>query len=740
MGRTTRLAAWCAERFPARIAAAMLGCAIPLVARAQSTPPATARAAAQSTATVTGTIRDATSDSAVAGATVLLVGTPLSARSDASGAFQISGVPPGRYLVRVLSLLYVSDTASTGDLTPGARHDLAFRLQPAPLMLTGVVVTTDRGPQSATESPVSVAVLPQREILNRDVTYLEDALPYVAGLTFNGGGQLDIRGSTGTAQGVGSRVLMLLDGHPILSADGGEIIWESLPLLDIERVEVVKSAFSAVYGSNALGGVVNIITSPISDTTETLARVHYDAYQVPSAYRYTSSRLGTEGAQLLGSRWIGGVGARLEVGREASTGYYENGGYDRWFGRAKFTSSDSSTHPWDAYAIYSRNRSGNFLTWASSAEPFEVDSAYLGDRSVYAAVYTGGSLTPLVTSSSVLRITPYLNFNENQDHFHTDPDYHRALKPGASVQVTSYVGAANTVLLGGDGAYTAVTSNFLGASDADDGGLFAQDEFDLSPRLSLTGGGRLDYHSTTRSEAESSFNPKLALHYAATDWLALRASVGRGYRAPSAIEQFVSAVQFGYRVIPNPDLHGEHAVSSEVGAVVTPHAGMQLDAAVFESDYRDLIGPAAVPDSAFVFQFRNVQEARIRGADASWRSAIVPERLDLDLTYLYLDAIDTRTGQWLPYRSRHTVTASLDVLRGLAGVDVRYRSRVESVLVYPLDPRGDITVVDLRANLPLWAGVLQAKVSNLFNRFYTDVEERTPGAPRNFSLGVLRSY
>ena len=62
-------------------------------------------------------------------------------------------------------------------------------------------------------------------------------------------------GMTGVAGGVGSRVLILLDGHPMLSADGGEIIWEALPLLDVDRVEVVKGAYSAVYGSNALGGV-----------------------------------------------------------------------------------------------------------------------------------------------------------------------------------------------------------------------------------------------------------------------------------------------------------------------------------------------------------------------------------------------------------------------------------------------------------------------------------------------------
>lgn len=711
-----------------RRAAVVLGIWMPVAANAQQT------------ATVSGTVRDALTDSAVVGATVLLVGTTLVGTSDANGRFRIPGVPPGRYVARGISLHYATDTAGTGDLAAGARVEITLRLRPEPLQLNAVVVTAERAPQAASEASVSVAVLPQHEIIDRDVTYLEDALPYVPGLTFNGGGQLDIRGSTGTAQGVGSRVLMLLDGHPVLSADGGEIIWESLPLLDVQQVEVVKSAFSAVYGSNALGGVVNIITSPIDSSPETVLRTHYDWYQLPRQYRYSDARLDNPGIELQRSQRIGVVGTRLEVGREASDGFYQNGNYDRWFARAKLASGAGASLPWDAYAVYSRNRSGNFLAWRSSAEPFEVDSAYFGDRSVYTAVYTGASIMPLITASSMLKISPYVTFNGNQNYFHSDQDYHRALRSGGSAQLTSHPRPANTMVLGADGAYTTVNSNFLGTSDIDDLGLFAQDELDLFRRLVVTGGGRLDHRGTTRSASESSFNPKLALRYRATDRLALRASIGRGYRAPSAIEQFVSAVEFGYRVIPNPTLHGEDAWSTELGAIATPWTGTQLDAAIFQSDYHDLIGPSAAPDSIFVFQFRNVQQARVRGLDLGWRNTIVPNLLDLDLTYLYLDAIDTQSHQWLPYRSRHNVTATLDLLRGLAGADVRYRSRVESVLVYPLDPRSDITVVDLRANVPVRGAVLQAKVSNLFNRFYPDIQERMPGAPRDLSLGMLASF
>jgi outer membrane receptor protein involved in Fe transport len=161
-----------------------------------------------------------------------------------------------------------------------------------------------------------------------------------------------------------------------------------------------------------------------------------------------------------------------------------------------------------------------------------------------------------------------------------------------------------------------------------------------------------------------------------------------------------------------------------------------VDATAFWTEYRDLIGPAVAPDSFFVFQFRNVSRARVRGLDLAVRTSVIPDRLDLEASYLYIDSKDLDTEQPLPYRSKHNVTGTVNLMRGLLGVDVRWRSRVEEVLAYPLDPRGAITLVDLRLAVPMLGVVVQAKASNLLNRIYPDVQERVPGAPRTISLTV----
>jgi outer membrane receptor protein involved in Fe transport len=269
---------------------------------------------------------------------------------------------------------------------------------------------------------------------------------------------------------------------------------------------------------------------------------------------------------------------------------------------------------------------------------------------------------------------------------------------------------------------------------------FAQDEVTLGGGFTGSAGARLDYHDTSEGNSEVSLNPKLGLVWHASDRLSARASLARGYRAASAIEQFVSTVQFGFQVVPNPALHGEHAWTGELGTSSQPLRWLRADATVFWSEYRDLIGPGPAPGQFFVFQFQNVSRARIRGLDLGLRSSLVRDRLDLEASYLFLDTRDQISERALPYRSKHNVTATLNLLRGLAGVDLRWRSRVEDVLAYPLDPRGDITVVDLRFAYRLLGTVLQAKVSNLFQNVYPDVQERVPGAPRNLSLTLYRTF
>jgi outer membrane cobalamin receptor len=694
---------------------------------------------AQGAAALVGTITDGESGDGVDGAVVLLRGTLLSARTDAQGRFRLTTVPAGRYTMQILAIGFASDSLHGLTLAEGERRDVTVALRRSPVGLADVVVTASRSLERGEESGASVSVLTRQELVRRNVTTLDQALMFEPGVTFNAG-QMDIRGSTGIARGVGSRVLLLLDGHPILSGDGGEIDFEGLPLLDVDRVEVVKGAFSALYGSNALGGVVNVLTTPVGDEPHTTVRAHYGAWQMPDRYRFTTDQLDQKGLGVQHSRRVGDFGARLFLGRETSDGYREDDDNSRWVARAKLSSRTGSAHPWDVYALWVRERDGQFFTWRSDSEPFRVLDSSRFDHEIDYKLLTGASFTPIAGATMLLRINPHLNYNSVQNYFHDNNDHHRATRLGTSATLSIRPAARHSIDLGTDLTHTIIASNFLGPHHINDDALFAQDQVALGERWTASAGGRLDYHRATGGQAEWSLSPKVGVTFRTTTWLSTRVSVGHGYRSPSAIEQFVNTTQFGIRVIPNPTLKGERAWSAEAGVSASPWPQLRMDGSVFQNEYRDLIGPAPEPGQFFVFQFRNVSRARVRGLDVTVRTQVLRDLVDLEASYLYLQTLDHDTRLPLPYRSRHNVTGTVSTLGGLVDVDVRYRSRVEQVLVYPLDRRGPVTLVDVRAGYRVAGVALQAKVTNLFQTFYVDIMEKNPGAPRSVSLTVYREF
>ena len=689
---------------------------------------------AAQTASITGTVYDAVSGEPVQGATIVLHGTPLSTRTGGDGRFQLGRLDAGSYTLVAIAIGYSADSLADIVLGNGERRVVSVALDQVPLMLPELVVSAGRNVERRDQAIASVAVMSSRDILKRNVTTLDQALPYVPGVTFNGAERVDIRGAAGMARGIGSRVLMLLDGHPILSGDGAEVDFRVIPLLDLDRTEVVKGAYSAVYGSNALGGVINLVTQPIEREPQSVVRVHVGAFNYRTEHRWTDGLQSAAGFGIQHSRFVGSVGTRAFVGYEGTDGYSENGESSRWIGRLKFSSDQGARRAWDAYALVARERTGGAFVWRSEDEPFRVPEPYVGDHQVKHTVLTGGSLTPYASATTLVRLNPYFNVNAIENFFEGNDDWHTAYKPGLLAEIAWYAGRRHAFTFGADGAHTWVRSNFLGEPRLVDLAAFVQDEIQLSRALKTTLGVRLDHHNTNLSDGEWAVSPKVGAALQLGRASTLRASVGAGYRAPSAIEQFVSSQQFGFRVVPNPELKGEHAMSAEIGTTVRVVNRVRVEAAVFGSLYTDLISPAPYPLEPFVFQFQNVARARVAGLDLGIDAQVVPDALGLQATYLWLDTEDRDGDVPLPYRARHNFTATVDVLGGLAGLDFRYHSRIEEVLAYPLDPRSHMKVVDLRLGYRVLNVLWQLKVANLFNEFYVDVQERSPGAPRSIAL------
>jgi len=195
--------------------------------------------------TLEGTVKDAETGQPVVGANVTLRSSFIGAATDARGKFRISRISAGSYAVVFSMLGYQRTTVEGVSVVRGQARSLEISLRPVPLQIDPVIITANKREQSLQEVPVSVATVTARMIAERNNITLDDALRYIPGVNVLSD-QVNIRGSSGYNRGVGSRVLVLLDGLPYITGDTGEINWESIPMFEVDRLEVVKGAGSAL--------------------------------------------------------------------------------------------------------------------------------------------------------------------------------------------------------------------------------------------------------------------------------------------------------------------------------------------------------------------------------------------------------------------------------------------------------------------------------------------------------------
>ena len=152
-----------------------------------------------------------------------------------------------------------------------ATEDNSVRQSGSPFFLKQeITVTATRAELAPEEAPVSVSVVPAEEIAARNVQMVDQALDIVAGVYANRGkGYQDTQAGVGmrgfAGRGTGqARTLVLFDGQPLNDPYTGQLVWATVPVSEVERVEVVRGPFSALYGSSAMGGVVQIISRPVN--------------------------------------------------------------------------------------------------------------------------------------------------------------------------------------------------------------------------------------------------------------------------------------------------------------------------------------------------------------------------------------------------------------------------------------------------------------------------------------------
>jgi iron complex outermembrane receptor protein len=676
----------------------------------------------------------------IQGAVVTVVGTTLRGVTDTEGRFALGPAPEGAVAVRASRIGYAPREAWVEP--PGTSIEIA--LMAAAVPIEPILVTATRHEQLAADAPVSIAVATAEDIARRSTIAVDDVVERVPGVQIFDG-QINVRGSTGFAKGVGSRVLLLVDGAPAMQGDRGGINWDLLPVTEIERVEVLKGTGSALYGSGALGGVVNLITREIPDRPTLRVRILGGAYANPRpVWRWRDDRALFGGVDVTATHALGPIRAMLAAGAFGNAGYRENNddARYRWFGKVAYLPGPALRA--DLSVAAAREDYGSVTFWCAQGQcedrglayqPFRVDSMTLGDRTTSDKYFAQATLRRVVSPRLALRARASWYRTEFWDDFGTGDDSARADRYGAEIGGEWHAAPDRTVSVGTEAAYGTVQSSLFGDHSQTELAWYAESETPLGGTVRTTLGMRVDAIAVDGKGLTAVASPRLGV-MTRRGPASIRASLGRAFRAPSLAERFVSVSLGGIRVIPNPNLAHETSWSGEVGASAAVAPGALLDAALFWGEYDDLIEPALVTAGTEI-QFTNLTRARIRGLDLSLAAAPT-SRLSATAAYTYLDARDLGRDLVLPFRPRHLATLAADLsARSLTlGAEIRLSSRPERVDIFEADTRVAARTVDLRAGWRRGGYRVLLKVENVFNYTYTLVP-RTLEPPRTVSLAVM---
>jgi outer membrane receptor for ferrienterochelin and colicins len=690
-----------------------------------------------------GKVMDSKDSSELIGATILIKGDNTGASTGKDGTFQIKKTPAGKKLVSISMIGYktkIMEVTIEKDITA----NLIVTLSEDQLKTDEVIITAGKREQSLKEIPVSVNIVDSKELFTRNIQTFDDAMRYVPGVNMTEY-QINIRGSSGYSRGVGNRVLLLLDGLPLLSGDTGDMKFDVISICQIDKVEVVKGAGSTLYGSSALGGIVNIITKEPKEDLSLNAKIFSGMYDKPQYkdWEWSDGNRFYNGMDLNFSQKFGNLGIILSGGVKNNEGYRkEDDSHKRnifFKAKYKFESGDLFT----LSSSLARDKRGNYIVWEDVSDALKADPSmtWPGEKIISDKFFINSNYKHLFRDNSFLNIkTNYFrtHFEDNQ----IDTMNSTANVYNAEVQYVTSILKNDFLTCGIAGSYNLVTSpkSLYGERKGNTLAAYLQEEMPIYEYLKLTGGIRYDRTEITDGEVTESISPKAGITFEPFKGTSLRGSVGTGFRAPSIGEKYTNTTAGGIVIVPNPELKPENSISYEIGGSQVLSDFMILDIALFRNEYEDLIEPIVSSVTGKV-SFQNITKASIQGFETGLKYQVLSGLVSGSISYTYMDPYDEIEKSILKFRSKHLLYINTDINYNhfAFGMDYRYISKIEKIdallakVIKSSQVRVPIHVVDFRAEYNFSNIKLLFNINNALNYNYVEVVGNL--APiRNFAL------
>ncbi|MES2296895.1 MAG: TonB-dependent receptor [Pseudomonadota bacterium] len=648
------------------------------------------------------------------------------------------------------------------------------------------VYSAARYVQTIAETPANVAVITREDIARYGYRSVHDALLSVPGL-YDAASQWPALGVSGTAVpgDFGSRVLYMVNGMPIYEPTYGGFFLDYLDIESVERIEFVKGAGSALYGSGAVMGLVNLITRGAQDSAAHSAALTYASHG--EGKLYWSRGLQSAGISSFFSVSVARVGARDTYLPEL-----DNADFDA--ARYHGLSRNDGARTLRLFARLARDQAWlqTLIVSGSKRDPLAsydtVLNGPLALRESLAALEAG--VTREVGASGRLTARAYLfDIAERGDYPYAfsgergvAPDYINvsdlsSRQLGAEVRYDAFFGTGHHVLTGVEAKRIGYTHEVGDQPDLQRRGLFtvdtsssytqwsafAQDEMRIgSGHLFL--GARYDAYRGLSDGVRARLSPRLAYVQDLPSGDTAKLVYGEAYRAPTIYEsRYQDGLPAAETIWANPDLRPELSRSLEALLIAAPARPLQWRLSAFVKQLRDTPVQVITPQYRGIdcdlgpdgcIQYRNSgQMQKVAGLEMDLRQRL-GERGDLYAS-LVLQHGWNDAGE-LPSSPRHIAKAGISRALPWAGANAALEAQYVGAVNGLIDADGAAraalpayALVNAVFNLPRFGGGWRAslRIDNLLDRQYATVAsrelqplERVPAATRRVSLQIQRDY
>lgn len=589
-----------------------------------------------------GTVTDG-AGKPLAGITVILQPDSKRSITDANGRFEIAGLYPGTYNLNIKAIGFEAYTGEV-DVELGKIKTISIRLTAGSKVLNEVNVKgLHSNPDNfidMTRTAMPSTVISRQEIEMMGSRRLDEVLKEQTGLAI-----VNDIGSGSRAVGLQMQgfdsgyTMIMIDGQPMVGRNNGNFDLSRITVSNIERIEIIKGASSCLFGSEALAGVINIVTRKNINHPQAMAALRYGSFNMVDATLEGE----TPFAGKKGSAYLSG-------------NYYRTDG----FNANPYLNEGKTAPPFNSFAFQGRGRylltenstlsfNGRYVTRHSDnniSYGVQPTKDVLDEQDLNGSVALNNNFNNGLKLKSQYYLTRYKTAQDitdlNSGMVIPGNSFEQYVHRG-EVQGVKRVSEVIELTAGGGGAYEWLQNTaYRGSKSMANYFAYAQANWHPAAKLAVTGGARYDYHDLYGGKV----NPSLGMQYQLMNNFTLKAAVATGFKTPNFQQLYLvfTNLQTGYTVLGSEEfwreikilqdagqimsvfpsaqnigkLRPERSVSYSGGFNYSPLSSLKLDVNVFYNDMKDFINSEQVAvktNNQQVFSYMNIAKAYTTGAE-----------------------------------------------------------------------------------------------------------------------------